>query len=384
VHLVREKLLEFPAELTSLYNKLLSQLRNPEDAQVVLRLIVSAVRPLTRRELAMAFCLERQGWKDTLPSDDKLDENMQIFTVCEHLVYLDEDNNTVNLIHQSTKEFLLSENQCFISSEDANRLMFRSCWRYLTAKEVKQECRLIYRNEDVLGTPSWKIDHETHYFLQYALDEWWTHAFAAATVFATGEFEFDKAVLEKAPAFRDTWLLRASAEGQAEVVRCLLEQGAEVNSKNCYEQTSLLLSAKNGHKDVVMELLACDNVNMNLKDNIGCTALMVAMTNKHEAMVELLLRSKRADVKIQDFMGATVLHYAAIEAISDSVITMLLDNGADISAKDCRAGTPFTWALGYETVTASRINLLFKENVEIEFFYRPWVSRSYLGTKCDL
>ena len=72
VHLVKEKLLEFPAELTSLYNKLLSQLRDPGDARVVLQLIVSAVRPLTQRELAMAFCLEKQGWEDTLPSDDKL------------------------------------------------------------------------------------------------------------------------------------------------------------------------------------------------------------------------------------------------------------------------------------------------------------------------
>ena len=211
-----------------------------------------------------------------------------------------------------------------------------------------------------------------------------THALAAATVLATGEFEFDKAVLEKAPTLRDTWLLRASEEGQAEVVRYLLQQGAEVNSKNCCKETSLLLSAKNGHKDVVMELLTCDNVNMNLKDDNGCTALMTAVTNKHEAMVELLLRSRRANVKIQDIMGATVLHYAAIESISDSVITMLLDNGADINVKDGRAGTPFTWALECETLTVPRINLFFKHNVEIEFFYRPWVSRSYLVTKCDL
>ncbi|KAN0072061.1 hypothetical protein V8E54_009790 [Elaphomyces granulatus] len=389
VHLVREKVLEFPAELTSLYSKLLSQLRNPEDAQVVLRLIVSAVRPLTRRELAMAFCLERQGWKDTLPSDDKLDENIQIFTVCEHLVYLDEDNNTVNLIHQSTKEFLLDEyfhigprkecerNQYFISSEDANRLMFRNCWRYLTAKEVEQGCRLIRRHEDgILCQKSVReIDqniHETYYFLRYAFNEWLTHAFTAATVLVTGGFEFDKAVLEKAPTFRDIWLLQASAEGQAEVVRCLLERGAEVNSRNSYEETSLLLAVKNGHKDVVMELLACGNVNMNLKDHGRCTVLMAAVIHKHEEMVELLLWSKRADVKIQDILGATVLHYAAIEAISDSVITTLLDNGANINAKDYRHGTPFTWALGCETITVSRIKLLFERNVEIEFFYQPW------------
>ena len=268
--------------------------------------------------------------------------------------------------------------------------MFRSCWRYLTAKEVEQGCRLIHRDKDgILRQKSFwdidqNIDHETYYFLRYAFSEWLTHAITAATVLVTGGFEFDKAILEKAPTFRDTWLLRASAKGQAGVVRCLLERGAEINSKNSNEKTSLLLSAKNGHKDVAMELLACDNINMNLKNNMGRTALMAAVMHKQEAMVELLLRSKRADVKIQDVLGATALHYAAIEAISDSVIiTMLLDNGADINAKDYRAGTPLTWALGYETVTVSRIKLLFERNVEIEFFYQPWVSRSYLGTKCD-
>jgi ankyrin repeat protein len=174
--------------------------------------------------------------------------------------------------------------------------------------------------------------------------------------------------------------LRASAEGQAEVV---LERGAEVSSRNSYGETSLLLAVKNGHKDVVMELLACDNVDMNLKDTNGRTVLMTAVTHKHEDVVELLLWSKRADVKIQDTLGATVLHYAAIEAISDSVIIMLLDNGADINAKDHRDGTPFTWALGCETVTVSRIKHLFERNVEIEFFYQPLVSRSYLGIKYD-
>ena len=30
-------------------------------------------------------------------------------------------------------------------------------------------------------------------------------------------------------------------------------------------------------------------------------------------------------------------------------------------------------ALECETITVSRIKLFFKNNVEIEFFYRPWV-----------
>jgi ankyrin repeat protein/NACHT domain-containing protein/GPI inositol-deacylase-like protein len=390
-HLVRKKLIEFPADLTSLYDKLLSQLKNPEDAQVVLRFIISAVRPLTRRELAMAFCLEMQGWKDTLPSDDELDENTQIFTVCEHLVYLDKDNNTVNFIHQSTKEYLLGEyfhlgarkererNQYFISSDDANRFMFRSCWRYLSAK-AEQGHKLIIRGENGIleedtYSRTWTV-FQAHCFFQYASKEWLTHAIAASPILVTGGFEFSEAILEKAPTFRDTWLLRASVEGQVEVVRCLLERGAEANSKNGNQQTSLILSAENGHKEVVMELLTCDGVDINSTDYWGYTALTRALRRGHEAVVEPLLRSKRADINIQDRLGTTALHYAVIGAISGSVITAMLDNGADVNMKDCWAGTPFTWAL--TDGTASIIKLLVERNAEIEFFYRPLVSRSCL------
>ena len=390
-YLVRKKLMEFPAELTSLYGKLLSQLKNPEDALVVLRFIISAVRPLTQRELAMAFCLERQGWKDTLPSDDELDENIQIFTVCEHLVYLDKDNSTVNFIHQSTKEYLLGEyfhlgprkereqNHYFISFDDANHFMFRSCWRYLSAK-VEQGHKLIIRREnDILEedtySRTWTL-LQTHCFFQYAFKEWLAHAIAALPILVTDGFEFGEAILEKAPTFRDTWLLRASAEGQAEVVRHLLERGAKVNSKNGNQQTSLILSAENGHKDVAMELLTCDGVDINSTDYWGYTALTRALKRKHEAVVEPLLRSKKADINIQDRLSATSLHYAAIGAISDSVITLMLDNVADVNIKDCWAGTPFTWAL--RDGTASTVRLLVEKNDKIEFFYRPLVSRSFL------
>lgn len=75
VNLVREKLLEFPAELASLYNKLLSQLRYPEDAQVVLRLIVSAV-PCTSFNSARTFAWKGRDGKTPFLQTTKL---MRIF-----------------------------------------------------------------------------------------------------------------------------------------------------------------------------------------------------------------------------------------------------------------------------------------------------------------
>ena len=122
------------------------------------------------------------------------------------------------------------------------------------------------------------------------------------------------------------------------------------------------------------------------KREVVCCSVFVRKAVRTPVSQGAVLRSKRADLEIRNFRGATVLHHAAIEAIGDSVITMLLDNGADINAKDYRAGTPLTWALQVEceTVTVSRMKLFIENHVEIEFLCRPWVSRSYLGTKCDL
>lgn len=77
----------------------------------------------------------------------------------------------------------------------------------------------------------------------------------------------------------------------------VLERGAGGDSKDGLKQTPLFLSAKNGHKEVVTELLTCDSVDMNSRDFRGRTALMMALVRKHEAVMELLLRSKKVDIK---------------------------------------------------------------------------------------
>jgi ankyrin repeat protein len=57
------------------------------------------------------------------------------------------------------------------------------------------------------------------------------------------------------------------------VVKLLLEKGPDVESKNRYDQMSLLLAVDNRHEAVVRLLLANDRVGPDFKDNNGQTPL---------------------------------------------------------------------------------------------------------------
>ena len=62
--------------------------------------------------------------------------------------------------------------------------------------------------------------------------------------------------------------MSASEKGRVEVVKELLENGAEVNAKNNEGGTALILASRYDHVGVVKELLQNgENIDVNAKDN---------------------------------------------------------------------------------------------------------------------
>ncbi|HSE23687.1 MAG TPA: TonB family protein [Pyrinomonadaceae bacterium] len=72
------------------------------------------------------------------------------------------------------------------------------------------------------------------------------------------------------PATRS--FLRAAAEGDANLIRALLAQGTDVNSKNAAGQTALMLASAFGHTPVVKVLIAA-GAERDVQDDLGFTAL---------------------------------------------------------------------------------------------------------------
>ena len=158
----------------------------------------------------------------------------------------------------------------------------------LIERDHENQLRRIHLGEEFLSD---------HCFLRYASQEWEEHAVAAGRALTTG-YEFRKDILDRLPEFRDTWLHRVAAVGQEVVVRRLLENGAEVESKEDYGQTPLSLAAEHGHAAVV-ELLLQKGAEVESKNNCGQIPLLFTTEHGHAVVVELLLQ-KGAKVESKD------------------------------------------------------------------------------------
>jgi len=86
---VRTKLQSLPSSLSEVYSRILNNIQEDDmgNARFILEWVVTARRPLTINELAMARALGPERWdKNTIPTADTLNELKDGFKFCEPLV----------------------------------------------------------------------------------------------------------------------------------------------------------------------------------------------------------------------------------------------------------------------------------------------------------
>jgi ankyrin repeat protein len=105
-----------------------------------------------------------------------------------------------------------------------------------------------------------------------------------------------------------TPLHQAALLGQAEVVRTLLDKGAEIDAA----------------------------------DDVGQTPLFAAASLGNETVAEVLLR-RGASVHARDHIGRTPLHWAAASGCEE-MAALLIQHGADPTARDAIGKTPLALA----------------------------------------
>jgi len=123
----------------------------------------------------------------------------------------------------------------------------------------------------------------------------WTPLFWAAF---SGRTDIVRALLEKGAnvnAIDDsgkTALMSAAVRGHTDTVRALLEKGADVNAKSKAGRTALMSAADLGQLDTVRVLLE-QGADVDVKDRKGDTALRLAEKYKYSSIVALLRRAPR-------------------------------------------------------------------------------------------
>ncbi|KAK9876233.1 hypothetical protein WA026_012534 [Henosepilachna vigintioctopunctata] len=133
----------------------------------------------------------------------------------------------------------------------------------------------------------------------------------------------------------------AARLGQSEIVKVLLEAGANVNEADLDGWTPLRAAAWGGHTEVV-ELLVNHCCVLDSVDAENRTALRAAAWSGHEEIVKILLR-RGASVNLTDHEGRTALIAAAYMGHNE-IVEHLLEAGADINHADADGRTALSVA----------------------------------------
>ena len=159
----------------------------------------------------------------------------------------------------------------------------------------------------------------------------------------------------EAPIVDITDMTEAVRRGDAEAVRSLLDQGADVNAAPGDGMTALHWAAERGHAEVA-ELLISASADVEAKTRIGSyTPLHLGSRGGHVLIIMTLLEAGGDPDAVTTNSGVTPLHLAAAAIGGADAVAALLDHGADPNAREWSAGqTPLMFAAGSNRAASVR------------------------------
>lgn len=113
---------------------------------------------------------------------------------------------------------------------------------------------------------------------------------------------------------------KAIKDADLKEIRELIVGGADIDAKDRYGQTAIMLAARDGRPEIV-ELLIQHGAALNVTAKHNLSALMLAVVNRHVEVARLLARAG-ADLTIRGtgapgFAGKTAHDLAAAQGLAD-------------------------------------------------------------------
>ncbi|CAH0054414.1 unnamed protein product [Clonostachys solani] len=396
---VRKALGTLPKDVHQFYDDSLQRIKNSGDedrefALLVLSYVFCARRPLSKDELIHALSTDPGA---TNLFSEALYSKVLVFSISSGLIRIDDESGCVRLTHHTLHEHLHKFHKPLLTDRERNLAM--ACLTYISFEPFADgPCN---KARDL-------VDRLNEYcFLEYSCHHWAEHAanhmddeMAQLIInFLEEENKLGTCVqILHLPRHRigewhnkfpsDFNKLHATAYwGLDKIFEVLVETDVDVDCRDSYGTTPLLLSARHGHAEVARRLLET-TILVDLSNNRGETALMLAARNGHEPVVKLILERGASDT-IEDVEGWTALHWAilgghndiikrllqtatpdkldksqhnkalilAAETGSHKTVEMLLDEGADVDYNDPQHSTPLHWAVPQGHIEASEVLL---------------------------
>jgi ankyrin repeat protein/L-ascorbate metabolism protein UlaG (beta-lactamase superfamily) len=164
--------------------------------------------------------------------------------------------------------------------------------------------------------------------------------------------EEDPALLNSLDENNMTPLNTAALNGHPELVKVLLEKGADISIGDMDNSQPIHCAAISGNIEVA-ELLLAHGADVNEKDYNGATPLTFATGRGHLEMIRYLVE-QGADINAQNREGLTFLHIAVWRGRTDIVQT-LLEQGANPNIGNEQGVTPLFWPNGDNCYEITRL-----------------------------
>ena len=270
------------------------------------------------------------------------------------MVYADH----VKLAHLSVKEYMLSScrtPQFRITETASHSLISKTCLAYLA--QFDQQIQPIGDRPLAL----YAAKHWIHHGKCGDVESEAKHRQLALNVFQRKIVFRNWNELQNGIAPRFEPICHASAAGLGDLVRGLLEGGADVNAKDSVSHgTALRVASSEGHEAIV-NILLDHGADVNTEDYF--TALEAASSRGHEAIVNILLAH-----------GADV-NYSLLRASSnghEAIVKILLAHGADVNDGDPLQGAS---SIGHEAI----VRILLEHGADVDAGYFTPLQMASLG-----
>jgi len=174
--------------------------------------------------------------------------------------------------------------------------------------------------------------------------------------------------LEARDRFGNTPLLLAARTARYKLVKELIELGANINHQNLIGSTAILRAATANRTKNVAILMGA-GAEFNLRNNKGLTPLAAAAFNGDEDSVQLFL-DNGANPDVWDNSQKTAIVYAAAKGFV-KIVDSLLETGIDINQRYGNDLTVLMWAAGYSNDVppidaADMVHLLLDREAELD------------------
>ena len=156
-----------------------------------------------------------------------------------------------------------------------------------------------------------------------------------------------------------TALTYSADSGEEEIVRLLLEQGADANIPERSGFTALHYAARLGSISITKLLVETGKAAIDTKV-FGWTPMLIAARNC-EADCIIYLLERGADIHAQDFHGRTALHWSCMygdKLLADHILRL----GANMEAEDRRGQNALHWAVANESLGIAKLLLYLGAN----------------------